>query len=236
LATPRSARLLGHSRGRRNAGADVDVDHHGWWRGTRRHLRRNAGAAAGPHVRRLPVFDTKIHTGKEATDKKTRDALLRSSGERAASDRARYDGRPLMYDFEFRLWQQSLRDAGFAPSGEMIAENAEVSDYYVEDAKGNIVRPKTPEERAASVQKRKEDLEARKKEQDSRKKKGRHDPRAKKSNNIPTKDQAPTGDGLEQEQRLPLPQPLSEKQVVDLRRAIIDAYAEELARTRGFTG
>lgn len=199
-----------------------------------------SGATPAPPADRMsgafPVFDTKIHTGKEATDKKTRDALLRSNGERAPSDRARYDGRPLMYDFEFRLWQQSLRDAGFAPSGEMIEENAEVSDYYVEDTKGNIVRPKTPEERAASVQKRKEDLEARKKEQDSRKKKGRHDPRAKKSNNIPTKDQAPTGDGLEQEQRLPLPQPLSEKQVVDLRRAIIDAYAEELARTRGFTG
>jgi hypothetical protein len=127
-------------------------------------------------------------------------------------------------------------DAGFAPSGEMIEENAEASDYFVEDARGNIVRPKTAAERAASVQKRQEDLAARKKEQDSRKKRGRHDPRAKKSNNIPAKDQAPTGDGLEQEQRLPLPQPLSEKQVVDLRRAIIDAYADELARTRGFTG
>ena len=199
-----------------------------------------SGVGAAPPPDRMagafPVFDTKIHTGKEATDKKTRDALIKSGAERALSDRARYDGRPLMFDFEFRLWQQSLRDAGFAPTGEKIEENAEASDYFLEDPKGNIVRPKTAEERAASAQKRKDDIEARKKDEDARKKKGRHDARARKTTSMPTKVQAPTGDGLEQEERHALPQPLSEKQVVDLRRAIIDAYREELARTRGFTG
>ena len=48
--------------------------------------------------------------------------------------------------------------------------------------------------------------------------------------------QAPTGDSAEANERLPLPQPLSEKQVVDLRRAVVDAYIEELAGSRGFTG
>lgn len=199
-----------------------------------------SGATPAPPANRMsgafPVFDTKIHTGNEATDKKTRAALLQSGDERAPSDRARYDGRPLMYDFEFRLWQQSLRDAGYTPTGEMIEENAETSDYFVEDTKGNIVRPKTAAERAASVQKRKDDLEARKKDQDARKARGRHDARARKSQSMPAKEQAPTGDGLEQEQRHALPQPLSEKQVVDLRRAIVDVYCDELARTRGFTG
>ena len=141
-----------------------------------------------------------------------------------------------MYDFEFRLWQQSLRDAGFTPTGAMIEENAVASDYYVEDEKGNVVRPKSPEEQAASIQQRKADLEARKKDQDARKQRGLNDPRAKKKTSIPKQDQAPTGDGLEQEQRHALPQPLSEKQVVDLRRAIIDAYRAELARSRGFSG
>lgn len=199
-----------------------------------------SGADAAPPADRMsgafPVFDTKIHTGTEATDKKTRDGLIKSGAERAPSNRARYDGRPLMYDFEFRLWQQSLRDAGFTPTGAMIEENAVASDYYVEDEKGNVVRPKSPEEQAASIQQRKADLEARKKDQDARKQRGLNDPRAKKKTSIPKQDQAPTGDGLEQEQRHALPQPLSEKQVVDLRRAIIDAYRAELARSRGFSG
>lgn len=184
----------------------------------------------------FPIFDTKIHTGTEATDEKTRTALINSGAERTPSDRARYDGRPLMFDFEFRLWQQSLKDAGFTPTGERIAENAESADYFVFDKRGAVVRPKNAEERAAAVQKRQEILAKREAEKKALEKRGRSNPTPRKSPNMAPSVQAPTGDGLEQEQKLPLPQPLSEKQVVDMRRAIIDAYRDELARSRGFTG
>jgi hypothetical protein len=183
----------------------------------------------------FPIFDTRTHSGKSATDQKTRDALLNGE-ERKPSTYARYDGRPVMYDFELRIWQQSLADAGFAPTGERIAENAEVGDFTVLDSKGNVVRAKTAEERATAAVRRKEINEERAQRADARKKRSRHDPRPRKCPNMAPKDQAPTGDGLEQEERKPLPQPLSEKQVVDLRRAVIDAYREELERNRGFTG
>lgn len=183
----------------------------------------------------FPVFDTQPHTGLEATDAATRTAVA-NGVQREASDRARYDGRPVMYDFEFRLWQQSLRDAGLSPTSEKIDENAVSADYYVEDTAGNVVRPKSPEEQAASVLERQEAKEAQKKRDESRKARGRANPKVTKSKSSTPAQQAPTGDGLEQDQRLPLTQPLSEKQVVDLRRAVVDAYRDELARTRGFTG
>ena len=82
-----------------------------------------------------------------------------------------------MFDFEFRLWQKSLSDAGYAPDGQKIA-----------------IANMTPHQ------------------------------------------QAPTGDSTEGSEKKPLPQPLSEHQVVELRRAIIDAYREELEKSRGFTG
>ena len=183
----------------------------------------------------FPIFDTKIHTGAEASDAKVRSNLIKSGTERAPSDRARYDGRPLMFDFEFRLWQQSLKEAGFSPTGARIDASA-ISAEYVLDPKGNVVRPTTAAEKAAAAEKREAALEARRKEQDSLLKTGRHNPAPRKCVSMPAAVQAPTGDGLEQEQKIPLPQPLSEKQVIDLRRAIIDAYRDELARTRGFTG
>jgi hypothetical protein len=181
----------------------------------------------------FPVFDTKIHTGKEATDKKTRDGLIKGGNERAASDRARYDGRPLMYDFEFRLWQQSLKEAGLTPSSEEIAENADSSDYFVLDAKGNVIRPKNAAERAASVAKRQANLATRKTREATKVARGK---KSTNKSSITNRDQAPTGDGLEEDKKLPLPQPLSEKQVIDLRRFVIDAYRDELARNRGFNG
>ncbi|MBW2691020.1 MAG: hypothetical protein JRE57_00120 [Deltaproteobacteria bacterium] len=183
----------------------------------------------------FPLFDTRIHTGAEATDETTRNALLKA-GEIELSDRARYDGRPLMYDFEFRLWQESLSTAGFAPTDEEIIENGEVAGYKVSDDRGNIVTVKTPEEAATIALRRTEILEERAARADARKNRSRHDARPRKCPNMAPKDQAPTGDGLEQEEKKELPQPLSEKQVVDLRRAVIDAYREELERNRGFTG
>lgn len=198
-----------------------------------------SGADPAPPADRMsgafPIFETKIHTGKEATDASTRSALARGA-ERAPSDRARYDGRPVMYDFEFRLWQQSLRDAGFSPTGETIAENATTADYFVEDGKGNVVRPKTAEERAASIKARQASIAAQQQRASALKAQGVTNPTDRSVKSPTNADQAPTGDGLEQQRKLPLPQPLSEKQVVDLRRAIIDAYRDELARTRGFSG
>jgi hypothetical protein len=179
----------------------------------------------------FPVFDTELHSGTALLDDKVRSKLRADPEQFKPSDYARYDGRPLMYDFEFRLWQESLLAAGYAPNGEKLADSALASDFYVTDS--GAVRPATAAEVAANTQKRKDAEEARKKKEKSRAKRGRQRSSAK------TQDpsvQAPTGDGLNQEQRLPLTQPLSEKQVVDLRRAVVYGYQEELAKTRGFTG
>ena len=193
---------------------------------TEQALQRMSGA--------FPLFDTRIHTGTETSDQKVRNAVARE--ERGKSDRARYDGRPLMFDFEFRLWQQSLFEAGLTPSEEEIAENAELGDYTVQDGPGNIVRPRTPSEQAAATIARRENLETKRQRREARRKRTGHDPAPSKCPNMPPNKAAPTGDGLEQGEKLPLPQPLSEKQVVDLRRSVVEAYNEELGRTRGFTG
>lgn len=182
----------------------------------------------------FPVFDTEIHEGDQATDKKTRNALVNDPDQQARSSWARYDGRPHMFDFEYRLWQQSLADAGFSPTEEEIEENAEVSDYKVSDDRGNIVVAKTAEEKAAVVERRKEIVEARDARYKRRDKRGRNVPKQKKTMN--NKTQAPTGDGFDQEEKNGLPQPLSEKQVVDLRRQVVEAYRDELAKKRGFVG
>lgn len=181
----------------------------------------------------FPVFDTKIHTGSELTDAKVRKNLQTSKEERAASDSARYDGRPLMFDFEFRLWQESLLAAGYGPNANPNdrPQPEEVADYYV--VEGGATRPATADEKAKKAEIRQANVAKRKKEEETRAKRGRS--RAKDPNMAPA-DQAPTGDGLDQEQRRPLTQPLSEKQVVDLRRSVIEAYYAELASTRGFTG
>jgi hypothetical protein len=181
----------------------------------------------------FPVFDTKIHTGSEVTDEKTRNALLASKEERIASGYARYDGRPLMFDFEFRLWQESLLAAGYGPNANPKdrPQPDEVADFYA--VEGGATRPATAEEKAKKAETRLQNVAKRKKEEEERAKKGRG--RATDKNMAP-KEQAPTGDGLDQEILHPLTQPLSEKQVVELRRAIVNAYQLELAGNRGFTG
>jgi hypothetical protein len=138
-----------------------------------------------------------------------------------------------MFDFEFRLWQESLLAAGYGPNAnpDDRPQPDEVADYYA--VEGGATRPATADEKAKKTEIRQANVAKRKKEEEARAKKGRG--RAKDPNMAPA-DQAPTGDGLDQEQRRPLTQPLSEKQVVDLRRAIVDAYKLELASTRGFTG
>ena len=180
----------------------------------------------------FPIFDTKIHTGKEATDQATRDALTKNKGERYASTDARYDGRPMMFDFEFRLWQESLKDAGYGPNGEKFASPADAAQWFSTDGGGT--RPSTAEERQQAAVKRVANLAADVEADRSRPKHGRSRPKEMKSHS--PQDQAPTGDGLETAERKPLTQPLSEKQVVDLRRSIVEAYRKELASTRGFTG
>jgi len=180
----------------------------------------------------FPIFDTKIHTGKEATDVKTRNALLVT--EAGPSDFPRYNGRPLMYDFEFRLWQESLKAAGYGPNANEADRPPPGTNADWFSVEGGATRPATDKEQAAAAQKRVADLAKKKKEEEARTSKGRHRPTVCKT--MAPKDQAPTGDGLEQNERKPLTQPLSEKQVVDLRRSIIEAYREELANARGFTG
>ena len=177
-------------------------------------LQRMSGA--------FPIFDTIIHTGTETSDQKVRNAIAREQS--GKSDRARYDGRPMMFDFEFRLWQESLFNAGKTPSQEDIAKNAEQADYVVVDGKGNFVRPRTPKEQAAATAARLETIETRRRRRKTRRKR------------TGPEQAAPTGDGLEQGEKMPLSQPLSEKQVVDLRRSVVEAYNEELGKTRGFTG
>lgn len=175
----------------------------------------------------FPVFDVTTHTGSAATDSKVRNELLAT--ERKPSDYARYDGRPIMFDFEYRLWQKSLEEAGYTPDSERMAAGAEQSDYVVTDGGGT--RRATPEEQASNTKKRLEAEAAQKLKGKGHKSKAR---RAKTSMSAAA--QAPTGTGLETNERQALPQPLSEKQVIDLRRSIIDAYREELEKNRGFSG
>lgn len=182
----------------------------------------------------FPDFDTKIHTGDKATDQKVRNATAKA--ERAGSGRARYDGRPLMFDFEYRLWQESIQNAGFTPGHEKIGENSINADYIVADKKGNVVRHKTRDEVLAATKARLTAIETEKLRQKARAERRRHNPAPRKCPNMAPKDQAPTGDGLEQDEKKELPQPLSEMQVVELRRSIIEAYQTELKRNRGFTG
>ena len=143
------------------------------------------------------MFDTTIHTGTEATDAKVRAALVNNPAQRAPSSFARSDGRPLMYDFEFRLWQQSMADAKIQPSGARFDINAKASEYYVVDSRGAIVRPKGAADKAADAQARQEDLKKQAAKDAKAAKLGRHNPSPRKCPNMPPKVQAPTGEGLE---------------------------------------
>jgi hypothetical protein len=188
-------------------------------------------AAADRMSGAFPIFDTEPHTGAAALDKETRSKLANSAEQRAPSGRARYDGRPIMYDFEFRIWQDSRRLAGFSPTGEKVADAATATKFYTAD--GGQYRPASPEELATAAVERKALIAKRAEEEAAREETDRSKPTA---DDQPPARQAPTGKGLEQEQRDALPQPLSEKQVIELRRSIVDAYRDELARNRGFTG
>jgi hypothetical protein len=183
-------------------------------------------------------FDSKVHINKDAEKTEARSALI--TEESGPSKFARYDGRPVMHDFEFRLWQESLKEArkaGFSPDGEKIADSAASADYYVEGTSG-VIRRATKEEKATSAQERVATNAQRSAEESTREERGRSRTKGqdKKSNNMKPRDQAPTGPGLEQGAIFALPQPLSEKQVIDLRRAVVKAYRDELEKKRGFIG
>ena len=179
----------------------------------------------------FPIFETEVHFGDEAIDRATRQAKAKEDS--GPSTRARYDGRPTMFDFEARLWLDSLSRAGLTPTSVEIAENSTSGDYTVENG---VVRRKTGEERKdAAVNRRQVSLD-REERLAQRRAQGRHDPSPPRCPNMPPREQAPTGSTLDQEDRKPLTQPLSEKQVVDLRRQVVEAYKEELERNRGFPG
>lgn len=198
----------------------------------------DSDAISGQMTGAFPMFDTIVHQGDEALKSEAR--LEATKAESNPSPSARYNGRPKMYDFEFRLWQDSIKAtqaAGFSASGEKIADSAEVADHFV-NGKSGTVRFATKEERAAAAETRVARNAQRTAEELEREEKDRHPVVRVRSRcpNMPPKNQAPTGPGLEQGVVLPLPQPLSEKQVIDIRRAIVNAYRDELEKNRGFTG
>lgn len=178
----------------------------------------------------FPLFDTRVHSGKDLTDAATRAATIEAESQPTSF--ARYDGRPVMYDFEFRLWVESLRAAGYKVTGEKIEAAADVGLYFIKDDK--TYRPATPAEAAAAAQKRQDQLAAEAEKEKARRDKGIKSPKQTRSHSAAQ--QAPTGDAAEGQDRLPLPQPLSEKQVIELRRSVIEAYINELEQSRGFTG
>lgn len=177
----------------------------------------------------FPVFDTELHTGDAATNQATRDDLLKDGDKRSKSKYARYDGRPLMYDFEYRLWKESV-----VTSGAFKDFNTESLGGKYKVSGGGLVDKVSGEDLAAFAEAQKQAREAATSAQIAATSEG--NPAPEDTKNMTPDQQAPTGDSAESSERLPLPQPLSEKQVVDLRRAVVDAYIEELARTRGFTG
>lgn len=182
----------------------------------------------------FPVFDTEIHRGDEATDPSARSSLLKDPDKRSPSDRARYDGRPLMYDFEFRLWQESLAQAGLGPDGKDLEDNSGQGNFTI--SSDGSVREKTAEEKKDAAVEKKQKRDEQEDRSLRRERQGKHVPRGDRGQSMEPNEQAPTGDNAESNQRKALVQPLSEKQVVDLRRAVVEAYQEELAATRGFTG
>jgi hypothetical protein len=171
----------------------------------------------------FPSFETKIHTGNLATDAQARaQARQDESGPTAF---ARYDGRPVMYDFEYRLWQESLKAANVSPSSaEAVAARTASAQYAA--GSGGTAGPLSATGQAQSAATRKAAQTQKSAAQ-----------RAATATMSPTPaQQAPTGDSAQSSPQLPLPQPLSERQVVDLRRAVVEAWRKELGDSRGQLG
>ncbi len=184
-----------------------------------------AGAAPKPPPMNgaFPLFDTRIHTGNLATDAAARRTAKQN--ESAPTPFARYDGRPVMYDFEFRLWKASVAAAAVSPGS---AESQSVRDASAgfTAAAGGTVAPRAAAVRAA-------DATHRKAAQDQ---KSAVDRGVKKTPSPTPAQQAPTGDSAENGSLLPMPQPLSERQIVDLRRAVVAAWRKELEDGRAQLG
>jgi hypothetical protein len=171
----------------------------------------------------LPVFETKIHTGNLATDAQSRTQARKN--ESGPSLFPRYDGRPVMYDFEYRLWQESLRAANVSPSS-TEADAARVASPRFTSGPGGTAAPLSASERAKNAATRKT----------AQASKGAAQRRSAGSKSPTPAEQAPTGDSAENGAQRPLPQPLSERQIVDLRRAVVEAWRKELGESRGVAG
>ena len=171
----------------------------------------------------FPDFETKIHTGDTATDKAKRDAAV--TGESGTSVFPRYDGRPVMFDFEYRLWQASLAAAKQSSSANAGDTALQGAARYTSGPNGTAV-PTSPQT-IASAAPAMVAAQAKKAKAD----------KAVKQTLAPTADQqAPTGAAAQNSPALPLPQPLSERQIVDIRRAVIAMYMKELEDSRGQSG
>lgn len=184
---------------------------------------RGGGAKTPQMSGAFPRFDTKIHTGNEATDASARQQAKQN--ESGLTEFARYDGRPVMYDFEYRLWQASLAAAKVSP-GDAAADAVRDASAAYAPAPGGGAVPLSPKAQAASAAQRK--AAGRDKTAAERK--------VKKTPSLTPAEQAPTGDSAENGSLLPLPQPLSERQIVDLRRAVVAAWRKELEEDRGQLG
>jgi len=130
---------------------------------------------------------------------------LRQS-EVAKTNVPRYDGRPIPFDFEQRLYNLSRGEAG---------ATAAPKNFLYDDT-SDLTRE---EQIAAAKEQRLSDVTS-----------------ARNTKSHKPEEQAPTGEGLDTTKKLPLPQPLAEGQVVELRRRVIAAYRDELKQSRGFTG
>ena len=182
------------------------------------------GASKGQQMTAaFPAFDTKIHTGNLATDPQAR--LEAKQNEVESTLYPRYDGRPVMYDFEYRLWQESIGAAGVNPSSTEADAVRSAQARYTTGPGGTAV-PISANAQAANAGARKQaqaDQSAAVKE-------------ARGALSQTPAEQAPTGDSVENGPQRALPQPLSERQIVDLRRAVVDAWRKELEASRGQLG
>jgi hypothetical protein len=171
----------------------------------------------------FPVFDTKIHTGNLATDPQSR--LSAKKDEAGSTLFPRYDGRPVMYDFEYRLWQESMQ-AAHSSSSSADADAARTASARYSAGPGGTAVPLSP---AAQVQAAGERKAAQAKVAAERQ-------QTEGAKTATSAEQAPTGDSAENGPQRPLPQPLAERQIVDLRRAVVEAWRKELEEQRGQLG
>jgi len=131
----------------------------------------------------------------------------------------RYDGRPVMFDFERRIWKESEVQAGraalaFTPDELLDTDGDPTLGFMARD----IDMPRSEQERIFLGQQR-EAMGL-----------------ARSTTGHTPEQRAPTGASLNNGTKLPVPEPMSEAQVIKLRRQVVEAYRDEVRKYRGFIG